>query len=108
MKFSALIRPLLALAIPVALGACGSTGTNADGGDLSGGDDLASACAAGVTPFAIAPGTYTVSNASVRPLATSLETMVEAVLGTSPSSVAAARTEIPGRRPTSHSSSDCA
>ncbi len=44
---------------------------------------------------------------SASPLVTSLETKVEAVLGTSPSSAAAALTEIPGRRPTSHSSSDC-
>ena len=42
-----------------------------------------------------------------KPLATSLETSVEAVLATSPSSAAAALTEMPGRRPTSHSSSDC-
>src|SRR6476659_4050186 len=42
-----------------------------------------------------------------RPSAASLDTSVEAVLGTSPNSVAASRTEIPGCRPTKRSISAC-
>src|SRR6202022_3823220 len=42
-----------------------------------------------------------------RPSAASLDTSVEAVLGTKPNSVAASRTEIPGWRPTKRSISAC-
>ena len=61
-------------------------------------------------PQAADPAVVSVDGADQQTVgATSLETSVDAVLGTSPSSAAASLTEMPGWRPTSRSSSawDC-